>query len=234
MNHLVRRLRRRFPAAALLAMLAIGPAHAQSGTSPAPPIIPVTPAAPLFSPPPAGAPVPPVTSAPARPAVQTPVAPATAPPSAVVPPASVPPGSMPPASTPPALTPPALTPPALTPPASTPPAAPPAAAPAPAPPPPNIWLPRTAVSLEALDKVTARRTALTGKVGDTLHFGSLSIVVRACVVRPPDQPADAAASLDITDAHAGAPGFDGWLFAAEPEISMFAHPLYDIRLTGCQ
>lgn len=115
-----------------------------------------------------------------------------------------------------------------------PPAAPLSAAPPPAAPPLETWLPRSAVTLEGLDKVTARRTALTGKVGDTLHFGSLSIVVRGCVVRPPDQPADAAAFLAITDAHAGEPGFAGWMFAAEPAVAMLAHPLYDVRVTGCQ
>ncbi|MCW3474433.1 DUF2155 domain-containing protein [Limobrevibacterium gyesilva] len=102
-------------------------------------------------------------------------------------------------------------------------------------PPPIIeWQPRGSAELQALDKVTARTTTLTGKVGDTLRFGSLSIVVRSCVARAPDQPLDSAAYLDITDAHAGAPGFHGWMLASEPSVSMLEHPVYDIRLTSCR
>lgn len=96
------------------------------------------------------------------------------------------------------------------------------------------WLPRSGVELQALDKVTARSTVLDGRVGQTLHFESLSIVVTACVVRPPDRPADAAAFVQITDSHQGEPGFRGWMLQDEPALSMFEHPLYDIRLNGCR
>jgi hypothetical protein len=96
------------------------------------------------------------------------------------------------------------------------------------------WLPRGSVELQALDKVTARSTVLDGRVGQTLQFESLSIVVTACVVRPPDRAADAAAFVQITDSHQGEPGFRGWMLQDEPSVSMFEHPLYDIRLNGCR
>ena len=85
----------------------------------------------------------------------------------------------------------------------------------------------------ALDKVTARTTALTGKVGDTLRFGSLAIVLRGCVARPADQAADAAAFLDITD-RAGAAVFRGWMVASMPALAIIEHPVYDIRLAACR
>jgi hypothetical protein len=96
------------------------------------------------------------------------------------------------------------------------------------------WLPRQNVQLQALDKVTARSTVLDGRLGQTLQFGTLSIIVTACMVRPPDQPADAAASVQITDSNKGEPGFRGWMLKDEPAVSMFQHPLYDIRLNGCR
>jgi hypothetical protein len=96
------------------------------------------------------------------------------------------------------------------------------------------WLPRGGVELQALDKVTARSTVLDGRVGQTLQYGSLSIVVTACMVRPPDRPADAAAFVQITDSHPDEPGFRGWILQDEPAVSMFEHPLYDIRLNGCR
>jgi hypothetical protein len=98
---------------------------------------------------------------------------------------------------------------------------------------PNVWLPAGAVRLQALDKVNAQASALTVKVGQSVTFGSLTIVVKACVTRPADQPADAAAFLDITDSHPDSPGFDGWMLQAEPSVSMMQHPIYDLRVTGC-
>ena len=90
------------------------------------------------------------------------------------------------------------------------------------------------MELQALDKVMARSTMLTGKVGDILHFGSLSITVRSCLARPPDERTDYAAFLDVTDSNVGAAEFHGWMLANEPEISMLQHPLYDIRLPACR
>lgn len=98
---------------------------------------------------------------------------------------------------------------------------------------PNDWLPATTVKLEALDKVNAQAAALTIKVGGSAAFGSLTIAVKACSVRPADQPADAAAYLTVTDSHPDSPGFDGWMLEQEPSVSMMQHPVYDLRVTGC-
>ena len=98
---------------------------------------------------------------------------------------------------------------------------------------PNTWLPAGVARLQALDKVNAQATALTVKVGQSATFGSLTITVKACVVRPPDQPADAAAYLDVTDSHPDSPPFKGWLLWHEPSVSMMENPIYDIRVAGC-
>jgi hypothetical protein len=97
----------------------------------------------------------------------------------------------------------------------------------------NVWVPAGGVKLQALDKVNAQAAALTIKVGQSATFGSLTITVKSCMVRPTDQPADAAAYLDVTDSHPDSSGFDGWLLANEPSVSMMQHPIYDIRVTGC-
>jgi hypothetical protein len=98
---------------------------------------------------------------------------------------------------------------------------------------PNAWVPAGAVKLQALDKVNAQTAALTIKVGQSATFGSLTITVKSCLVRPTDQAADAAAFLDVTDSHPDSSGFDGWLLANEPSVSMMQHPIYDLRVTGC-
>jgi hypothetical protein len=104
----------------------------------------------------------------------------------------------------------------------------------PAPPPPNIWLPKPVADLTGLDKVSARQTPLAVKVGQSATFGSLTIAVRACMVRPPDQAPDATAYLDITDSHGTAPDFHGWMVLSDPSLSVLQHPVYDVRLAGCQ
>lgn len=129
--------------------------------------------------------------------------------------------------------------PAVPPPPSTGPA--PQAAPAPRAAPPVVavegdWLPQNGVVLVALNKVTARSETLTGKVGDTLHFHTLAIVVRKCVIRPPDRAAGAAAYLDITDTAKGADqatAFHGWMFSQFPALQMLQHPTYGIHVMGC-
>ncbi|MEJ1975034.1 MAG: DUF2155 domain-containing protein [Acetobacteraceae bacterium] len=99
--------------------------------------------------------------------------------------------------------------------------------------PPNTWVPRTAADIQVLDKVNAHATTITLKVGQAADNASLSIALRACMVRPPDLPQDAAAFLDIADRRAGAPGFHGWMFAKEPALSMLENPVYDVRLVAC-
>ena len=40
--------------------------------------------------------------------------------------------------------------------------------------------------------------------------------------------------LTITDSHADAPGFRGWMLANNPSLSMLQHPIYDVRVVGCR
>jgi hypothetical protein len=118
--------------------------------------------------------------------------------------------------------------PAQPPPAQAVPGAPPAAAP------PSTWLPQATAMLQVLDKVNAENAVLTVKVGQSAQFGSLTIQVQACQIRPPDQPQDATAYLTITDSHKDAPGFRGWILANHPSASMLQHPIYDVRIVGCR
>jgi hypothetical protein len=97
----------------------------------------------------------------------------------------------------------------------------------------NVWVPCGSAVLRFLDKVNAQTTTVTVKVGQSARFESLTVLVQACDIRPPDQPADATAFLIITDSHADAPGFKGWMLRSDPSVSMLEHPLYDVRVIGC-
>jgi hypothetical protein len=99
------------------------------------------------------------------------------------------------------------------------------------------WVARGTAELQALDKVTARITVISAPVGQPTRFGTLTINVRACHARPPDEVADAAAWMEITDS-LSPPGsgavFQGWLFAASPAVNMLEHPVYDLRVLSCR
>jgi hypothetical protein len=99
------------------------------------------------------------------------------------------------------------------------------------------WVPQRVAELQALDKVTARVTVLRVPLDRAERFGSLTVTVRACHARPPDEVPDAAAWMEIADSRAPANGaavFRGWMFANAPGVNMLQHPVYDIRLLACR
>lgn len=98
---------------------------------------------------------------------------------------------------------------------------------------PDRWVPQQSATLIVLNKIDAVSRQLSIPVGQQSGFQSLTIQVKACVVRPPDQPADAAAFLNISDSDANEPGFQGWTLANEPWVSMLQNPVYDVRVVGC-
>ncbi len=101
-------------------------------------------------------------------------------------------------------------------------------------PPAAAWLPKGSADLTVLDKVAAKAMPLSVKVGESAHFGPLTIGVRGCFVRPPDVAADATAFLDVTDTTPGAPAFHAWTIASAPAVSAMQHPVYDVRIVGCR
>ena len=98
----------------------------------------------------------------------------------------------------------------------------------------GTWLPRAAAELRVLDKVRAQPTTLSIKTGTSGTSGSLTITVRGCFIRPPDQPADAAAFLDIQDRRPTGTGFRGWMLANVPALNQMQHPIYDVRVVACR
>ena len=98
----------------------------------------------------------------------------------------------------------------------------------------DVWVRQPGAKLQALDKINARHAALTLRAGETVQFESLSITLRNCFTRPADQPADAAAFITVTDSRPGWDGFNGWILRSTPAMSMIEHPIYDLRIAGCE
>lgn len=91
--------------------------------------------------------------------------------------------------------------------------------------------------LQGLDKVTARVSRIEAPVGDTVRFGTLEIIARTCDKRPPEEPPESSAFLDIWEVRAGAPAesvFRGWMFASSPALSPLEHPVYDVWVLDCR
>jgi hypothetical protein len=94
----------------------------------------------------------------------------------------------------------------------------------------------TSVTLQGLDKVTARRQQIQANLGTVTSFGNLEIVPRACWQSPPDEQPDAAALLEIWQWKPGEKPsfvFYGWMFASSPGLSSLEHPIYDLAVLEC-
>ena len=90
--------------------------------------------------------------------------------------------------------------------------------------------------LRGLDKVTARISTIEVPIGHPVRFGTLEIIVRTCDKRPPEEPPESAAFLDIWEIRQEQPAanlFRGWMFASSPALSAMDHPVYDVWVLDC-
>jgi len=98
----------------------------------------------------------------------------------------------------------------------------------------------TVAVLQGLDKITARVSTFDAPVDQSVRFGSLIITVRACVKRPPEEPPETAAFLQIDEVRSSGAAyeskrvFSGWMFASSPAISAMEDPIYDIGVLDCK
>ena len=92
--------------------------------------------------------------------------------------------------------------------------------------------------LQGLDKITARVSTIKVAVGQTVAFGSLQITLRACDKRPPEEPPESAAFLQVVEQKPGetqaVARFSGWMFASSPALSAMEHPVYDLWVLDCE
>lgn len=102
---------------------------------------------------------------------------------------------------------------------------------------PSQMIERPAAKLQWLDKVTARTSTFTMKVGETKAMSSLRITLRACRENPPIETPESAAFLEVTEIKPGEqaePVFSGWMFASSPALSAMENPIYDVWVLGCE
>ncbi len=99
-----------------------------------------------------------------------------------------------------------------------------------------------AVVLRTLDKVTATTEDYTVRIGDELKYGSLTVAVKHCEKKPPEDVPETYAFLQIDDLKLDGKGdageqervFSGWMLASNPAISALDHSVYDIWVIDCK
>jgi hypothetical protein len=94
-----------------------------------------------------------------------------------------------------------------------------------------------AAVLQGLDKITARISTIKAPLGSPVRFGTLEITARACDKRPPEEPPESAAYMEIRELRPGEQPqkvFAGWMFASSPALSALEHPVYDLSVVDCQ
>ena len=82
--------------------------------------------------------------------------------------------------------------------------------------------------LRLLNKITAHSELLRLEPQRTQRTEALRMQLRVCYA----EPAPARAFVEI-DTAGGAELFRGWMVADAPGLNPFAHPIYDVWLTGC-
>ena len=90
-----------------------------------------------------------------------------------------------------------------------------------------------AVLLQALDKTTGRTSFLTVKVGEPYTYADLTIFVKKCLTRPPEETPENSVFLSVSETD-GAEIFQGWMFSSDPALSAMEHPVYDIWALECK
>lgn len=90
--------------------------------------------------------------------------------------------------------------------------------------------------MQAMDKITGQVDLIEIPVNQEVVFGSLSIVVRECKTRTPEETPENFAFVDVVDKNTAVGDvniFKGWMLSSSPALNPVAHPVYDVWLLKC-
>ena len=88
-----------------------------------------------------------------------------------------------------------------------------------------------------LDKITGRIILFDVLIDETVQFGALQVTPRVCHTRPPTEPAQTTAFVEIDEitlSNEIQRLFTGWMFASSPGLHAVEHPVYDVWLVDCK
>ena len=94
------------------------------------------------------------------------------------------------------------------------------------------------INLKALDKITAKTSAIKLVVGEKKLFGALEIKALKCHHTQNSNTTDTVAYLQVKDLSNKDNNqvflFNGWTFASSPTLKSIDHPIYDLWITSCE
>jgi hypothetical protein len=93
------------------------------------------------------------------------------------------------------------------------------------------------IEIKILDKVSSKTNLLKLKIGEEKKFQNLLIKSLKCKNSEFDDNPEITAYIqvkDLTDENNNEVFvFNGWMFSSSPSITLFDHPVYDVRLVNC-
>ena len=94
------------------------------------------------------------------------------------------------------------------------------------------------VNIKALDKITAKTSAIRLEIGEKKIFGPLEIMALKCQLSENNESIDAVAYLQVKDISTKDNNqvflFNGWTFVSSPTLKPIDHPIYDLWITSCE
>jgi len=94
------------------------------------------------------------------------------------------------------------------------------------------------INLKALDKITAKTSAIRLAVGEKKSFGHLEIKALKCQLSEKNDFTDTVAYLQVRDLSTKDNNqvflFNGWTFASSPTLQSIDHPIYDLWIISCE
>tara|TARA_X000000368_G_scaffold416670_1_gene411163 strand:- start:1338 stop:1853 length:516 start_codon:yes stop_codon:yes gene_type:complete len=97
---------------------------------------------------------------------------------------------------------------------------------------------RASINILGLDKITAKTTEISIKLGETKKFGLLQIKAIKCgKINSKNEPG-VAAYIQVKDLSDNQNEkvfvFNGWTFSSSPSLRPIDHPIYDLWLVSCE
>ncbi len=99
----------------------------------------------------------------------------------------------------------------------------------------SSWIEGNKLTLQGLDKITARIKTFEVYVGQSYKFGVLDIFVERCVFSKPIDKPESLAFIKINDSsdRLSEVKFNGWMFASSPALSALQDSVYDLSILEC-
>ena len=99
----------------------------------------------------------------------------------------------------------------------------------------SSWVEGNKLTLQGLDKITARIETFEVYVGESYKFGVLDIFVERCVFSKPIDKPESLAFIKINDNsdRLSEVKFNGWMFASSPALNALQDSVYDLSILAC-